>query len=64
MTGEGEECAVPAVKGTRVKAPITRRSSEGLGSAPAPAPAMGAEDEEDGGDATAPSFAGDGGGLI
>ena len=54
------------VKGTRVKAPITRLSNEGLGSAaaPAPAPAMGAEDEEDGGDATAPSFAGDGGGLI
>jgi len=55
------------VKGTRVKAPITRLSSEGLGSAPAPAPApvMGAVDEEDdGGDATAPSFAGDGGGLL
>jgi hypothetical protein len=54
------------VKGTRVKAPITRLSSEGLGSAPAPAPApaMGAGDEKDGGDATAASFAGDGGGLI
>jgi hypothetical protein len=51
------------VKGTRVKAPITRLSSEGLGSAPAPAPAMGAGDEKDGGDATAASFAGDGGGL-
>jgi len=55
------------VKGTRVKAPITRLSSEGLGSAPAPAPApaMGAGDEvDDGGDAAAPSFTGDGGGLI
>lgn len=53
------------VKGTRVKAPITRLSSEGLGSAPAPAPApaMGTGDEEDGGDATAASFVGDGGGL-
>ena len=56
------------VKGTRVKAPITRLSSEGLWSAPTPAPApdpaMRAEDEEDGGDAAAPSFAGDGGGLL